>query len=423
MTVYDVTKLAGAASPPDPIPRHLSSPASVLSCSALIGFNARTAPYFRGPKPNSSRLVFRLFLALRSCRVLPSPSMEVRNRYVAIRRHIEGAPTEVDFEVREETARWSPDSGEVLVRNLYLSIDPYQLNRMKRSSASHLAVDGILPGQRIAAYAAGEVVASASPEYAAGDVVAGVLGWEDYTLFTPSPAVLMSKVDASASASAAAGGFPLSHHISALGTSGMTAYGGLFEVCRPAKGDKVFVSAASGSVGSLVGQFAKLAGCYVVGCAGTKAKVDLLKDKLGFDDAFNYKEEPDLNAALKRYFPDGIDIYFENVGGEMLEAALANMNTHGRVAVSGVISEYTGAGRRAAPDLMEVIYKRITIRGFLAWDFLPRFAEFNAVIGEWIREGKVQVVEDVSDGLESVPSAFAALFQGQNVGKKLVKLA
>ncbi|KAG0515015.1 hypothetical protein BDA96_10G242400 [Sorghum bicolor] len=267
----------------------------------------------------------------------------------------------------------------------------------------------------------------------------------------------MSKVAVAADADA---GFPLSHHISVLGTSGMTAYGGLFEVGKPVKGEKVFVSAASGSVGSLVGQFAKIAGCYVVGCAGTQAKVtmpsisitsqcfcaamsytcqpsdlarqavdeffsqvDLLRDKLGFDDAFNYKEEPDLKSALKRYFPDGIDVYFENVGGEMLEAALANMNTYGRVALSGVIAEYTGGGRRAVPDLLDVIYKRITIRGFFAWDFLPRFAEFNAVIGEWIRDGKVQVVEDVSDGLESVPSAFAALFRGQNVGKKLVKLA
>jgi NADPH-dependent curcumin reductase CurA len=124
-----------------------------------------------------------------------------------------------------------------------------------------------------------------------------------------------------------------------------------------------------------------------------------------------------------RYFPDGIDIYFENVGGEMLEAALANMNPYGRVALSGVISEYTGGARRAVPDLLEVIYKRITIRGFFAYDFLSKFAEFNAVIGGWVRDGKVQVLEDVSDGLESVPSAFAALFRGQNVGKKLVKLA
>ncbi|KAF8687696.1 hypothetical protein HU200_042620 [Digitaria exilis] len=287
---------------------------------------------------------------------------------------------------------------------------------MKRSSASHLAVDGILPGQRIASYAIGEVVASASPEYVAGDVVAGVLGWEDYTLFTPSPAVLMGKLDASSD-------FPLSHHISVLGTSGMTAYGGLFEVCKAVKGEKVFVSAASGSVGLLAGQFAKLAGCYVVGCAGTKAKVDLLKEKLGFDDAFNYKEEPDLKSALKRYFPNGIDINFENVGGEMMEAVLANMNTYGRVALCGVISEYTGASRRAVPDLLEMIYKRITIRGFFAWDFLPKFAEYNAVIGDWVRQGKVQVIEDVSDGLENLPAAFVELFTGQNVGKKIVKLA
>ncbi|WVZ79497.1 hypothetical protein U9M48_027069 [Paspalum notatum var. saurae] len=343
--------------------------------------------------------------------------MEVVNRYVATRHHVEGAPTEADFEVREETLRWAPDSGEVLVRNLYVSIDPYQLNRMKRSSASHLAVDGVLPGQRITSYAAGEVVASACAEYAAGDVVAGVLGWEEYTLFKPSPGVLMSKVDAG-------GGFPLSHHMSVLGTSGMTAYAGLFEVCKPVKkGEKVFVSAASGSVGNLVGQFAKLAGCYVVGCAGTTAKVDLLTDKLGFDAAFNYKEEPDLKSALARHFPDGIDICFENVGGEMLEAALANMSVHGRVALSGAIAEYTGEGRRAVPDLLEMIYKRITVRGFFAWDFLPRFAEFGVVVGGWVRDGKVKVVEDVSHGLDSVPAAFAALFRGQNVGKKLVKLA
>jgi NADPH-dependent curcumin reductase CurA len=182
------------------------------------------------------------------------------------------------------------------------------------------------------------------------------------------------------------------------------------------------------------------------------SQVDQLKNVLGFDDAFNYKEEPDLKSALRRpephaahallssehlpsltvpcvvptpcgrYFPDGIDINFENVGGEMLEAALANMNVYGRVALSGVISEYTGSGRPAVPDLVEVIYKRITLRGFFAWDFIAKFDEFNAVIGDWIRQGKVKVLEDVSDGLDSVLSAFAALFRGGNVGKKLVKL-
>ncbi|CAM0910113.1 unnamed protein product [Alopecurus aequalis] len=370
--------------------------------------------------------------------------MEVQNRYVAVRHHVEGSPSEDDFEVKTAMVRWTPDSGEVLVRNLYLSIDPYQLNRMKRRSASHHSVDVILPGERIASTGVGEVVASACAEYEVGDVVAGVLTWEEYTLFRPSPAVLMTKVDASS-------GFPLSYHVGVLGTSGMTAYGGFYEVCKPQRGETVFVSAASGSVGSLVGQFAKLAGCYVVGCAGTQAKVDLLKDKLGFDDAFNYREEPDLKSALKksscypklartlrvcisrpelnwslspdRYFPNGIDIYFENVGGEMLEAALNNMNTYGRVAVCGVIAEYTDPGRRAVPDFLEVIYKRITLRGFFAYDFISKFPEYTGIIGDWMRDGKIQVVEDVSQGLESIPSAFIALFRGENVGKKLVKLA
>ncbi|KAL5225309.1 hypothetical protein ABZP36_011948 [Zizania latifolia] len=340
--------------------------------------------------------------------------------YVALRHHVEGFPSEEDFEVKTGRLSWRPESGEVLVRNLYLSMDPYQLNRMKRRSPSHVAVDGIVPGERITAYGAGEVVASACAEYKEGDVVAGLLGWEDYTLFRPSPGVLMSKL---AAGSVDDNDLHLKHHLSALGTSGMTAYGGFYEVCKPQGGEKVFVSAASGSVGSLVGQFAKLAGCYVVGCASSNAKVDLLKNQLGFDDAFNYKEEPDMKSALKRYFPDGIDIYFDNIGGKTLEAALASMNTHGRVALCGAISEYTDAGHRASPDLLEVIYKRIAIRGFLSWDFLTRFSEFAGIISDWIRQGKVKPIEDVSNGLESVPSAFTALFLGLNIGKKLVKLA
>uniref|UniRef100_A0ACD5UHG0 Uncharacterized protein n=1 Tax=Avena sativa TaxID=4498 RepID=A0ACD5UHG0_AVESA len=342
--------------------------------------------------------------------------MEVENRYVAVRHHVEGSPSEDDFEVKSAPVRWTPESGEVLLRNLYLSVDPYQLNRMKLHNASHRTVDPVVPGERIDATGAGEVVASACAEYEVGDVVAGLLAWEEYTLFRPGPATLIAKVDASS-------GFPLSYHVGVLGTSGMTAYGGFFEVGKPKKGEKVFVSAASGSVGSLVGQFAKLSGCYVVGCAGTQAKVDMLKDKLGFDDAFNYREEPDLKSALKKYFPKGIDINFENVGGEMLDAALANMNTYGRVAACGAISQYTDPERPAMPDMGEVIYRRITIRGFFAYDFITKFQEYVTIIGDWIREGKIQVVEDVADGLESIPSAFAALFRGKNVGKKLVRLA
>ncbi|KAG8094701.1 hypothetical protein GUJ93_ZPchr0012g22043 [Zizania palustris] len=330
--------------------------------------------------------------------------MEVESRYVAVRHHVEGFPSEDDFEVKTGKLSWRPESGEVLVRNLL----------------AHVDAGGIVPGERVTAYGAGKVVASACAEYKEGDVVAGLLGWEDYTLFRPTPGVLMYKLPAGSDDD----DLHLKHHLSALGTSGMTAYAGsLYEVCKPQRGEKVFVSAASGSIGSLVGQFAKLAGCYVVGCTSSNAKVELLKNQLGFDDAFNYKEEPDMKSALKRYFPDGIDIYFDNIGGKMLDAALVSMNTHGRVALCGAISEYTDASHRAAPDLLEVIYKRIAIRGFVVWDFLTRFNEFTGIIGDWIRQGKVQPIVDVSNGLESVPSALTALYLGLNIGKKLIKLA
>ncbi|THG08940.1 hypothetical protein TEA_001783 [Camellia sinensis var. sinensis] len=204
--------------------------------------------------------------------------------------------------------------------------------------------------------------------------------------------------------------------------SGLTAYGGFFQVCRPKKGEKVFVSAASGSVGNLVGQYAKLFGCYVVGCAGTKQKVELLKEKLGFDDAFNYKEETDLKSTLKRYFPDGIDIYFDNVGGDMLEAAVFNMNTFGRVAVCGVISEYTDVAKRAAPDMLDVIYKRIAIQGFLAADQMNVYADFLSTTADHLRNGKMKVLEDISHGVESIPTTFMALFSGDNIGKTIVQI-
>ncbi|PWA60835.1 alcohol dehydrogenase superfamily, zinc-type [Artemisia annua] len=158
-------------------------------------------------------------------------------------------------------------------------------------------------------------------------------------------------------------GFPLSYHVGVLRLSGLTAYAGLFEICKAKKGEKVIVSTASGSVGNLVGKYAKQLGCYVVGCDGSPKKVKLLKEKLGFDEAFNYKEESDLNSTLQKYFPDGIDIYFDNVGGEMLVAAVPNMNLHGRVAVCGVISEYTNTEKRAAPDMLNGIKHELARKG------------------------------------------------------------
>ncbi|KAK1306914.1 NADP-dependent alkenal double bond reductase P2 [Acorus calamus] len=318
--------------------------------------------------------------------------MEVSNHYVTIKHDINGSPAESDFELRTTTLALAVLGGskDVIVKNLYVSIDPYQLNRMKSDSSSRIVSNSstrIVPGQAINAHGVGRVVASDNPEFEIDDFVVGLLGWEEYSVVKGGDT--LSKISSTE--------FPLSLYAGIFGTSGLTAYVGFFNVCKPKKGEKVFVSAASGSV-------------------------DMLKDQLGFDNAFNYKEEIDLKSTLKRYFPDGIDIYFDNVGGEMLEAAVANMNAFGRVALCGVISEYTDKGRKAAPDMLDVVYKRISINGFLLVDYLHMFGEFMSITSEHLRHKRMHALEDVSQGIESVPSAFVGLFRGLNVGKKLVEV-
>ncbi|KAF2282368.1 hypothetical protein GH714_043830 [Hevea brasiliensis] len=344
--------------------------------------------------------------------------MEVSSRYVVTKAHIDGAPKESDFELKSESISLLLDSGsnDVIVKNLFVSIDPYQLNRMKSQSSSQIystLAAAINPGEAIDAYGVAKVLVSGNPEFQKDDLVVGFITWGDYSVIKPG--AMLRKLDPM--------GFPLSHHVGILGFSGLTAYVGFFEVCKPKKGEKVFVSAASGSVGNLVGQYAKLFGCYVVGSAGSTEKVQILKEKLGFDDAFNYKEESDLKATLRRYFPDGIDIYFDNVGAEMQEAAIANMNVFGRVAVCGVISEYTDSGRKATPDMIDIVYRRIKIQGFLVTDFLNVYADFISTTCDHLRAGKMHTLEDISTGVESIPSSLIGLFSGHNIGKKMVQLA
>ncbi|KMT02878.1 hypothetical protein BVRB_8g194550 [Beta vulgaris subsp. vulgaris] len=347
----------------------------------------------------------------------------ISNKFVTIKHHIDGAPKEEDFELI--TANISISSIEadssnfVLVKCLHVSIDPYQLNRMKEYSPSQNSIyqaNKLVPGKPINGGGIGKVMVSRHPEFQKDDIVSGMLSWANYVMV--EDVKLLKKLDPM--------GFPLSYHVGILGSCGLAAYAGFIRLSKPKKGERVFVSTASGAVGNIVGQYAKLLGCYVVGCAGTPEKVALLKEKLGFDDAFNYREESDFNLALKRYFPEGIDIYFDNVGGEMLEAAVANMNPFGRVAVCGVISQYTNpTGRRAAPDMINVIYKRIIIQGFLTTDYRDEqnFADFVSTTTSYLRAGQMQVLEDISFGLESIPSAFVGLFCGRNIGKTSVQIA
>nr|AFK44696.1 unknown [Lotus japonicus] len=269
------------------------------------------------------------------------------------------------------------------------------------------------PGSPLTGFGVSKVLESGHTNYEKGDLVWGFTKWEEYSLVASTS--ILFKIEHT--------DVLLSYYTGILGMPGMTAYAGFFEVASPKKGENVFVSAASGAVGQLVGQFAKLTGCYVVGSAGSKEKVDLLKNKLGFDEAFNYKEEPDLNATLKRYFPEGIDIYFENVGGKTLDAVLLNMRVHGRIPVCGMISQYNLTQPECVTTLANLIYKRIRMEGFAVFDFYHLYPKFLEFILPHIREGKIVYVEDIAEGLENGPAALVGLYSGRNVGKQVLVVA
>ncbi|XP_047317344.1 2-alkenal reductase (NADP(+)-dependent)-like [Impatiens glandulifera] len=340
---------------------------------------------------------------------------EVSNKQVILKNYVSGFPKESDMEVRTTRIRLKlpeASSNAILVKNLYLSCDPYMRGRMNNSQQSY--IQSFTPGSPLTGYGVAKVLDSTHQDFKKDDLIWGHTGWEEYSIITTTESLF--KIQHSHD------DIPLSYYTGILGMPGMTAYGGFYELCSPKKGETVFVSAASGAVGQLVGQFAKILGCYVVGSAGTQEKVDLLKNKLGFDDAFNYKEEPDLNAALKRYFPDGIDIYFENVGGKMLDAVLVNMRVHGRISVCGMISQYNLNETEGVHNLMNIVMKQIRMEGFLVFKYYHLYPKFLEMVLAKIRDGSITYVEDVVQGLENAPAALVGLFSGRNVGKQVVAL-
>ncbi|CAN1834796.1 NADP-dependent alkenal double bond reductase P2 [Linum perenne] len=341
----------------------------------------------------------------------------INNKQVLLKEHVAGGyPNESHFAVKTADVKLEVPEGSktaIVLKNLYLSCDPYMRGRMSYREDADPPFDSFSPGSPIAGFGVSKVVESGHPDYQKGDLVWGLTNWEEYSIIK-NPKVIFKIPNSDV---------PLSYYTGLLGNSLKTAYFGFYDVCTPKKGETVFVSAASGAVGQLVGQFAKLAGCYVVGSAGTKEKVDLLKNKFGFDEAFNYKEETDLDAALKRYFPNGIDIYFENVGGKTLDAVLLNMRPHGRIAACGMISQYNLEKPEGVHNLMTIVYKRVKIQGFVIFDYFARYAEFLGVVLPYIKEGKINYVEDVSEGLESGPKALLGLFSRRNVGKQVVAVA
>ncbi|CAA7017995.1 unnamed protein product [Microthlaspi erraticum] len=348
----------------------------------------------------------------------------VENKQVILKQYVDGIPKETDMDVKlgDKIKLKAPKGSScILVKNLYLSCDPYMRGRMRDFHGSYLPP--FVPGQRIEGFGLAKVIDSDDANYKPDDIISGITGWEEYSLLRSSNEQLqLRKVQLDDDDD-----IPLSYHLGLLGMAGFTAYAGFNEICSPKKAESVFVSAASGAVGQLVGQLAKLHGCYVVGSAGTKQKVDLLKSKLGFDEAFNYKEEADLDAALKRYFPEGINIYFDNVGGTMLDAVLLNMKVRGRIALCGMVSlqslSSSSSSSQGINNLYNAIPKRVRLEGFLQSDYLHVFPQFLEHVKGYYKEKKIVYVEDMCEGLEQAPGALVGLFSGKNIGKQIVQVA
>jgi NADPH-dependent curcumin reductase CurA len=329
------------------------------------------------------------------------------NRRVTLASRPVGEPREEDFAVAESAVP-APGPGEVLVRVLYVSVDPYQRGRMSelRSYARSLEL-----GDVITAQAVGEVVESRDPRYRPGDVVVGQLGWQEYAV---ARAGELRKVDASV--------FPITTALHLLGATGFTAYFGLLDVGKPRAGDTVVVSGAAGAVGQVVGQLARIAGCRAVGIAGGAEKVEELRSFYGYDAGIDYKAE-DVAAALKAACPDGVDVYFDNVGGDVSAAVHRRLALHARVAVCGQVSQYNLERPEPtfAPGLLIVF--RARMEGFLINDYAHRFGEAYGRLARWLAAGKLRYREDVTEGLENAPRAFIGMLRGENRGKALVRVA
>jgi NADPH-dependent curcumin reductase CurA len=318
-----------------------------------------------------------------------------------------GLPTLNNF-----TAAWTEleplKDHEALVRNLFMSVDPYMRGRMNDGKSY---VPPFEIGKPLSGSAVGEVVESRGEEFKRGDTVLSNFGWREYVVASTKDLRLVDPAIR-----------PLSVYLGALGMTGMTAWAGL-NLVEVKSGDIVFISGAAGAVGNVAGQLAKLRGCRVIGSAGSKEKVRFLKEECGFDGAFNYKTGPTLEQ-LNAEAPEGIDVYFDNVGGETLEAALSAMRVHGRIVACGSISGYNEEKPKPGPNnLFNMIGKRLTMKGMIVGDWMDRRDEFAKEVGGYFRSGNLKNHETVVEGLDKAVEAFIGLFQGQNIGKMIVKLA
>ncbi len=330
------------------------------------------------------------------------------NREVFLKSRPVGVPAADNFAIRESILPELADN-QILIRNQYMSVDPYMRGRMRDLKIYAAPFE---EGEVMTGGAVGKVLASNHPEFQEGDEVLHQNGWREYHI---SSGIGLSKIDTSIA--------PIQTFLGLAGMPGQTAYFGLLRVGEPKPHETVFVSAASGAVGSLVCQIAKIQGCYVVGSVGSDAKAQWLLDEAGVDDVINYRKETDLQQAVRAKCPKGIDVYFENVGGAHLEAALGNMNMFGRIPMCGMISHYNDVTPEPGPrNLMFVVGRRIKLQGFIVSDFAEEVEAFYADLRQWIQDGRIKWQETVLQGIEKAPEAFIGLFTGANNGKMLVQL-
>ena len=334
--------------------------------------------------------------------------MATMNKQVLLANRPDGWVKESDFRV-VETPVPSPADGQVLLKNLYLSVDPYMRGAMneKRAYGAPLNIGDVMVGETIS-----EVVESRNQKFKAGDTVASYAGWQQYAI---SDGKNLRPVDPRLA--------PLSAYLGAVGMPGVTAWYGLLKIGTPKAGETVVVSAASGAVGSVVGQIAKIKECRVVGIAGGKQKCDYVTQELGFDACIDHRAGgEDLYKALAAETPKGIDIYFENVGGPILDAVLGRCNAFARIPLCGMIAEYNAKERYGVKNLIAAVGSRIKLQGFIISDHWEIWPEALGQLAQWVKEGKIKYRETITEGLDSAPKAFIGLFKGENFGKQVVKI-
>jgi NADPH:quinone reductase len=335
--------------------------------------------------------------------------MKEKNRQIVLANRPKGMPDEETFHFIEQDTK-ELEEGEVLLRTLYVSVDPYMRGRMQDAESY---IEPFQLGKVIEGGSIGEVIESKSENFQQGDIAIGMFGWQTHYVAKEKE---IRKIDPSLA--------PITTHLGILGMTGLTAYFGLLDIGKPKEGETVVVSGAAGAVGSVVGQIAKIKGARVVGIAGSEDKISFLKDQLQFDEAVNYKTAADLKEAIGQACPDGVDVYFDNVGGEVTDAVLTKLNRYARIPVCGAISSYNLESVDLGPRVQTTLIKKSALmQGFTVGNFSNRFHEGATQLGKWLQEGKLKYQETIDEGFENIPNAFLDLFKGNNTGKLLVKVA